>query len=189
MISQGPSICVFNKEDSGEVLASWLFAQYLLTTDLQIAFSQTEGYIPVTKTARNSDKYKDYLSRSGEDNELYYDVKIAASKMLIDNIDNNFITPVFNGSTSLRNAAGQLIEEVVKNVIRKKKINDEFIDDLYERVTAQYRLNEIEAFDGKRNLGEMPVGSKILIGSLLFVWVSIGAIFVYGIVKNKKNKS
>ena len=37
MISQGPSICVFNKEDPQEVLASWLFAQYMLTNDVQIA--------------------------------------------------------------------------------------------------------------------------------------------------------
>ena len=29
MISQGPSVCIFNKEDPGEVLASWLFAGYL----------------------------------------------------------------------------------------------------------------------------------------------------------------
>ncbi len=32
MISQGPSICIFNKEDSQEVLASWLFTQFLLST-------------------------------------------------------------------------------------------------------------------------------------------------------------
>ena len=48
MISQGPSVCVFNKEDPQEVLASWLFAQYLLTDQVQIAYSQTEGYVPVT---------------------------------------------------------------------------------------------------------------------------------------------
>ena len=36
MISQGPSICVFNKADPQEVLASWLFAQYLLTDEVQI---------------------------------------------------------------------------------------------------------------------------------------------------------
>ena len=39
MISQGPSVCVFNKSDSQVVLASWLFAQYLLTNDVQIAYS------------------------------------------------------------------------------------------------------------------------------------------------------
>ena len=33
MISQGPSVCIFNKEDPQEVLASWLFAQYLLSDD------------------------------------------------------------------------------------------------------------------------------------------------------------
>ncbi|MBP5225394.1 MAG: extracellular solute-binding protein, partial [Lachnospiraceae bacterium] len=40
MISQGPSICIFNKEDSGEVLASWLFAQYLLTNEVQMAYAE-----------------------------------------------------------------------------------------------------------------------------------------------------
>jgi len=59
MISQGPSICIFNKEDSGEVLASWLFAQYLLTNDVQIAYSQSEGYLPVTKKAQESAEYID----------------------------------------------------------------------------------------------------------------------------------
>ena len=47
MISQGPSVCIFNKEDSQEVLASWLFAQYLLTNDIQIGYAQTGGARPV----------------------------------------------------------------------------------------------------------------------------------------------
>ena len=38
MISQGPSVCVFNTADPQEVLASWLFAQYLLTNDVQERF-------------------------------------------------------------------------------------------------------------------------------------------------------
>ncbi|MBE6542584.1 MAG: extracellular solute-binding protein, partial [Ruminococcaceae bacterium] len=54
MISQGPSVCVFNKEDPQEVLASWLFTQYLLTNDVQIAYSSTEGYVPVTSKAQES---------------------------------------------------------------------------------------------------------------------------------------
>ena len=59
MISQGPSICIFNKKDPQEVLASWIFAQYLLTNDVQIAYSQTEGYSPVTLKAQNSEEYID----------------------------------------------------------------------------------------------------------------------------------
>ena len=65
MISQGPSVCVFNKDDPQEVLASWLFAQYLLTNEVQIAYAQTEGYVPVTAKAQNSAAYQDYLAREG----------------------------------------------------------------------------------------------------------------------------
>ena len=81
MISQGPSLCIFNKEDPQEVLASWLFTQYLLTNDVQIDYSGTEGYVPVTLDAQESDEYQDYLSRAGEDNDTYYDVKIKAASL------------------------------------------------------------------------------------------------------------
>ena len=84
MISQGPSVCVFNKPDNGEVLASWLFAQYLLTNDVQIAYAQTEGYVPVTSKAQSSPEYLDYLSREGEDGEMYYDIKLKATKLTLD---------------------------------------------------------------------------------------------------------
>ena len=119
MISQGPSVCVFNKEDPQEVLASWLFAQYLLTDDVQIAYSQTEGYAPVTSKAQQSHMYQDYLSRAGEDNDFYYDVKLEATNLLLENTGNTFVTPVFSGSASLRDAAGQMIENVTKSVRRK----------------------------------------------------------------------
>ena len=106
MISQGPSVCVFNKEDPQEVLASWLFTQFLLTNEVQMAYSQTEGYVPVTTLAQQDPAYQDYLSRAGEDDDTYYRVKIEAAQLLLDNLGNTFTTPVFNGSTSLRDAAG-----------------------------------------------------------------------------------
>ena len=143
MISQGPSICVFNKKDPQEVLASWLFAQYMLTNEVQIAYSQTEGYAPVTRKAQESKEYQDYLNRSGENNGLYYSVKLDATKLLLSNTDNTFVTPVFNGSVSLRSAAGQLIENVNKSVRRKQEIDEAYIKSLYEEVSALYRLDQI----------------------------------------------
>mgnify|MGYP004427357969 CR=1 FL=1 len=62
MISQGPSVCLFQKDDPQEVLASWLFAQFLLTNDVQIAYAETEGYVPVTEKARLDPTYVDYLN-------------------------------------------------------------------------------------------------------------------------------
>lgn len=143
MISQGPSVCIFNKADTQEVLASWLFVQYLLTNDVQIAYSQTEGYVPVTLKAQNSEEYKDYMSRAGEDNELFYDVKIAAAQLLVDNVDNTFVTPVFAGSSSVRDAAGQLIEEVTKARRRGNVVNEAFLNNLFNEMNVLYHLDQV----------------------------------------------
>jgi len=187
MISQGPSMCIFNRDDSQEVLASWLFAQYMLTNEVQISYSQTEGYAPVTSKAQNSDEYVDYLSREGEDNELYYDVKIKATKLLLDNTENTFVTPVFNGSASLRNAAGQLIENVNKAVRRKKgSVDEEYINALYDEVTAMYRLDQINISSGKLTLGSLPVGAVIMLAVLVICWICMGFYVIVDKIKKKK---
>ena len=183
MISQGPSVCVFNKEDPQEVLASWLFAQYLLTNDVQIAYSQTEGYAPVTLKAQESDEYVDYLSREGEDNGLYYDVKLKATKLLINNTSNTFVTPVFNGSASLRNQAGQLIENVTKSVRRKETINEEYFEKLYD--TALLNIDKTNA-SSKAELGELPTVSAVLLWSLGGIWALILTYVVYNYAKKRK---
>lgn len=189
MISQGPSICVFNKEDSQEVLASWLFAQYLLTNEIQIAYSQTEGYVPVTSKAQESEEYKDYLARAGEDNELYYDVKLKAAKLLLDNTENTFVTPVFNGSTSLRNAAGQMIENVAKSTRRKQEINETYMEELYAEMISLYHLDQTDSMSsGKADLGPMPKLSVILLTSLGVIWLGILCYIVREACRRKKKE-
>jgi len=189
MISQGPSVCVFNKEDPQEVLASWLFAQYLLTDEVQIAYAQTEGYAPVTSKAQESETYQDYLSREGEDNDLYYWVKIKATKLLLNNVDNTFVTPVFNGSASLRNAAGQLIEETRKSARRGETVDSAFMDSLFEEMTALYRLDQVGAVaESKRALKELPDMAIGLLAGLGVVWVGIGAYVLREYVRKKKQK-
>ena len=187
MISQGPSLCIFNKEDPGEVLASWLFAQFLLTDEVQMAYSMTEGYAPVTYSAQNNPEYESYLSARGLDNDTYYSVKIDATKLLIDNMDNTFTAPVYNGSTSLRNAAGQLIENVTKDTRRKKEINESYMKKLFEEVSVLYKLDQIEKTES-RALGEMPKESVILLSSIGAIWLVIGAFAVISLVKKRKKK-
>ena len=189
MISQGPSLCLFNKKDSGEVLASWLFAQYLLTNEVQIAYSQTEGYVPVTLKAYNSAEYQDYLRRGGEDNSFYYDIKIKASKLLLDHISETFVTPVFNGSTSLRDAAGQMIENTTKSVRRKATVDDEFMEKLFLEVNAMYHLDQTNnSENGKVELGELPIQSKLLLIILSITWLLIVLYFIKDKINQKKNK-
>ena len=187
MISQGPSVCVFNKEDPQEVLASWLFTQFLLTDSVQIAYAQTEGYAPVTLKAQNTPVYQDYLAREGEDNELHYEVKLQATKLLLDNTQNTFVTPVFNGSASLRDAAGGMIESVTQSVRRKKEVNEEFIENLFAEMTALHHLDEAgaEKLSGG-DLGPLPPTAVALLSALGGTWVILGIIFLYGKRKKKK---
>ena len=187
MISQGPSLCIFGKEDPQEVLASWLFTQYLLTNEVQIAYSRTEGYVPVTKKAQESEEYQDYLSRCGEDNSAYYDVKIKASKLLLDRVNDTFVTPVFNGSASLRDAAGQLIENVTKSVRRKQEIHDDYIEKLYNDVASLCHLGESSAAgNGKKELGPLPGASAALLGVLFAVWCVIFLYLAFQTLKKTK---
>ena len=190
MISQGPSVCIFNKDDPQEVMASWLFTQYLLTNDVQIAYAGTEGYVPVTLKAQQSAAYRDYIARSGEDGEEHYSVKIKASQLLMDNTEHTFVTPVYNGSASLRNAAGQMIEDVTKSVRRKKTVDDAFIDKLYADMTSLYRLdqmqNEQDTGSVGAELGPLPAASRALLGTLAAVWIVLIAYVIHGAVKKKK---
>ena len=184
MISQGPSMCLFWKDDPQQVLASWLFAQYLLTNDVQIAYAQTEGYVPVTLKAQQSAAYQDYLSRAGEDNQLHYAVKLEATKLLLENTGNTFVTPVFNGSASLRNAAGQLVEDVNKSVRRGETLDSRYISRLYKEVSSLYRLDQIRTDPGAAP-GEIPAASKALLAALALCWLVMGGY----VVREKTRKS
>ena len=201
MISQGPSLCVFQKDDPQEVLASWLFAQYLLTNDVQIAYAETEGYVPVTSKAQNDPGYQDYLSRCGEDKNEHYDIKIQASELLMANTGNTFTTPVFNGSASVRDAAGQLIENVTKAVRRKTTVDEDYMKQLYDEVIALYRLNKVSfeqpAEDqteasvpqkGAEELGPLPGASVALLSTLAAVWLLIGLFALRGLIKKKQGE-
>ena len=188
MISQGPSLCIFNKDDPQEVLASWLFAQYLLTNEVQFSYATTEGYVPVTTKCQQSAVYKDYLSRAGEDNQFYYQVKLDATNLLLENVDNTFVTPVFNGSASLRDAAGQLIESTVRTVRRKEPVDEAYIDQLYEETYTAFHLDQIQV-DGqwKQDFGPLPKTSVLLLSALGVIWAVLGAIGVISAIKRRKS--
>ena len=196
MISQGPSVCVFSKEDDQQVLASWLFVQFLLTNSVQIAYSETEGYLPVTLKAQESGEYREYLARKGEDNGEHYDVKISASELLMNHMADTFVTPVFNGSTDLRQAAGQMIEETAKAARRKKEMNDAFIQNLYTDMTNLYHLDQIRVIspEGEEAPAEtaaepIPTASKVLLGAICGIWILIGIVRFRESRKEKRGKA
>ena len=188
MISQGPSICIFNKADPQEVLASWLFAQYLLTDEVQTAYAETEGYVPVTRTAQDSAQYRDYLDRCGEDDLEHYEVKIRASQLLLDHEGDTFVTPVFNGSASLRDAAGQLIENTAKSVRRKETVDDAYMDELFRDVNSLYRLGSAST-GGRKDLGPLPGTAVFLLSALVVVWILLLAYWLFERLRKRKREN
>ena len=113
--------------------------------------------------------------------------------MLLDNLDNTFVTPVFNGSTSLRDAAGQMIENVTKSVKRKETVDDAYISKLYEDVTSLYRLDQIGGRSGltsaeRGELGPLPAASVVLLSVLCCVWALIVTFAVYSHIKKRKKR-
>lgn len=187
MISQGPSVCVFNKDDPQEVLASWLFAQFLLTDEIQTQYCHSEGYVPVTYRAQNSNSYQAYLNTVSDDPE-FYPVKLEVSKIVLDNIENTFITPVFNGSASLRSAAGQLIENVCKAARRNTKIDDEYMERNFFETASLFHLNEktVSSSYEKKDLGPLPLGAWVLICSLVVVWLCLAGLQIVKLFTKEK---
>ena len=65
VISQGPSLCIFQKKDPQEVIASWLFVKFLTTNvDFQAEFAIASGYVPVLKSVAEHPVYKAELEKA-----------------------------------------------------------------------------------------------------------------------------
>ena len=115
-------------------------------------------------------------------------MKIRATELLLDNVGNTFVTPVFNGSASLRDAAGQLIENTAKSVRRKETVDDAYFEALFEDVNSLYRLDQHTGASaaGREDLGPLPAASAALLGSIAAVWIGMGAYLLAGRIRKKK---
>lgn len=184
MISQGPSVCVFNKSDNQEVLASWLFAQYLLTDSVQISYSQTEGYVPVTSKAQQSEIYRKYLNAPA-DGDMHYHVKLDAVNILLAHIGNTFVTPVWSGSASLRDAAGAMIEAVTKSMRRREVVDEAYMQKLKADITSLYHLEGVGKTASNASLGKLPIESVLLLSALSSAWLGMGIYALCGRIKKR----
>ena len=121
----------------------------------------------------------------------YYFAKIDAAKLLLANLDNTFVTPVFNGSTSVRNAAGDMIDTVIKAIDRNQPTDEAAIENMYSMVSIQYHLSELGANSNKRiDLGKLPRESLALLITLPGIWFGLitWAAIKYYLTRKTRNK-
>ena len=130
VISQGPSLCIFKKQNAQEVLASWLFAKFL-TTDVvfQASVSMNNGYAPVIQSVKENPIYADFLNSASTANIQAYAVKVA-----LDQTNAYYVSPAFNGSSVARDQVGLLMQKCLASEATNL---DEAIDKAFAEAVAE----------------------------------------------------
>ena len=106
VISQGPSLCIFDKENDQEVLASWLFVKFLTTNvEFQAEFSMISGYVPVIKSVGENEVYKDFIANADGGSHI----AALSAKVCLEQADAYYTSPAFNGSSKARDEVGALL--------------------------------------------------------------------------------
>ena len=110
VISQGPSVCIFKKNNPQEVVASWLFVKYLTTSvEFQAEFSIASGYVPVIKSVMNNEYFANTLNKA--DGGDY--VSALSTKICMEQADAYFVSPAFVGSSTARDQVGAIIDKAL----------------------------------------------------------------------------
>lgn len=108
VISQGPSLVIFDKANSQEVVASWLFVKFLTTSvDFQAAFSMDSGYVPVIKSVMDNAVYADFIANA----DGYDNIAALSVKACLEQEDAYYTSPAFNGSSTARDQVGALLSK------------------------------------------------------------------------------
>ena len=149
-ISQGPNICLFNRSNPQEVVATWLFAKYLLTSHgFQFEYTQKGGYVPPIKSladpnlAATDPAVKKYIANmdkaDGYDNVSYLSQKLCLGLSEGKNYTKFFTSPAFPGSSTARDQVGELLVAIIKEEASKVPDVKAFIKQQFEKA-----INECE---------------------------------------------
>ena len=108
VISQGPSLCIFQKDNAQEVVASWLFVKFLTTNvEFQAEFGMASGYVPVLKSVGNNPVYADFIASA--DGGKY--IAALSAKVCLEQESAYYTSPAFNGSSTARSQVGTLLSK------------------------------------------------------------------------------
>ncbi|MBE6648069.1 MAG: extracellular solute-binding protein [Ruminococcaceae bacterium] len=106
VISQGPSLCIFKKNNAQEVVASWLFVKFLTTkVEFQAEFSMVSGYVPVIKSVSQNEAYKKFIDTANGHGNL----PALSAKVCLEQESAYYTSPAFNGSSVARDEVGTLL--------------------------------------------------------------------------------
>ena len=114
VISQGPSLCIFKKDNPQEVLATWLFVKYFTTSiEFQSDFSIASGYVPVLQSVVEDPYYATFLNKPNtlEGQQRNKFIAALSAKVCMDQATAYYVSPAFKGSSVARDEVGALMQK------------------------------------------------------------------------------
>lgn len=113
VIQQGTNAAILSKNSNNYTrLAAWLLIKYLTNTENTITFSENTGYLPVRKSARDSEEFTSFLSN---ENDLFVGNAAKAINSAYDQLDYLYTDPAFKGSSIVRDRLDTMIQAVYCN--------------------------------------------------------------------------
>ncbi len=134
-IQQGPSVCLFKKNNPQEVAAAWLFAKYLTTNaQFQAEFSMSNGYTPVIKSAQEHPVYVNFLAKA--DGNANLQATVVKQTLDLAEKDAFYVSPAFSGSSAARDSVGVLMQNCFVNSPEKGQSVSDFIKKQFESTVS-----------------------------------------------------
>ncbi len=139
MISQGPSLCIFKKDNEQEIAAAWLFAKYITTSvEYQARFSMTNGYTCAIQSVKDNSVYANFLTQADYGAHL----QASAVKLTMDYKNYYYVSPAFNGSSTARDEMATLMKNCFVQSPKSGETEDQMIERLfteaYEKLKKKY---------------------------------------------------
>lgn len=134
VISQGPSLCVFKKDDPQEVLATWLFIKYLLTNvEFLAEFSLQSGYVAPLKSVAENEAYKSFLDKANG----YKFLTSLSAKVCVEQENAYYTSPAFNGSSVARSEVNALLAKCLSGKLGESQTEEDFIKKAFEEAVEE----------------------------------------------------
>jgi multiple sugar transport system substrate-binding protein len=121
VISQGPSICFFNKASAAEKKAAWLFYRFISSAENSTYYGISTGYQPVRISSYQTANYLKFVQAASGSRTIFNDVATVAQDMQ----SSYFNSPVFDGSAKVRTEVASLLGSVL---LGSKSVDGAFTD-------------------------------------------------------------
>ncbi len=142
VISQGPSLTFFKKDNNNENYASWLFYKFLTSSDNSATLAEATSYFPLRTSSYENEKVKKLVTAAETEikaddkyttkNAVYTGTTLKLNQTYTKNND-YFVSDVFDLSSKTRTAVGDLVETVFND---KNAKTDEEIKTLVDGAFA-----------------------------------------------------